>query len=452
MTQFAVRLLNRWHRMHRDHRQIARGLVIVAAFVLIAKLAGAAKEMAVAWRYGISPVVDGYLFAFSMLQMPISILTTVMTVVLIPLLAKAGAEDPAGRKRFRSELLGAVLVVGIIGYPIAVWLIESFASHFLTGMNGSARDTILAMNPWLSMLLPIGLLVGLWSSLIMAGGGHSNTFLEGAPSFAILVALLIIPGTTGSSLLWGTLAGFLAEAALLAVPLLRSRDLEAPRFSLSSPHWAPFRAGFLTVLLTQSLFSIGTILDQLYASRLDDGSIATLGYANRILALLLGLGATAVSRATLPVFSNQGHASDGHHRQMVRKWVIAMLASGFAISIATWLMAPHIVRLLFERGAFTPNDTLAVTTVLVWSLPMVPWYMAGLVMVADINARRRYRAFFGLNAVVLLVKIILLVILVPRFGLLGIPLATAGMYFASFVGLAIVHRKAAANPQPMPPP
>jgi putative peptidoglycan lipid II flippase len=452
MTQFADRWLQNWRRMHQDHRQIARGLVLVSAFVFIAKLVAAAKEMVVAWRYGISPVVDGYLFVFNVLQLPISILSTVLTVVLIPLAGQARAEDPGALKRFRAELLGAVIVIGLLLYPVSALLIHWFATNGSLRLNEATRDAILGINPWLSLLLPIGLLISLWSSWIMAGGGHSNTFLEGVPALVILAVLLAVPGTTGTSLLWGTLGGFLAEAAFLAVPLLKGNSLEAPRLSFGSPYWAPLRAGLLTVLITQLLLSVSTVLDQFFASDLGDGAIATLGYANRIIALLLGIGATAVSRATLPVFSGQANASEGHRRQVVQKWVLAMLAIGFAMAIAVWLLAPWIVRLLFERGAFTSRNTIAVTAVLVWSLPMVPWYMASLVIVADVNSRRRYKTFLGLNAINLLAKVILLLILVPPFGLTGIPLASAGMYFVSFIGLVIAHRRMAPPPPLSPSP
>ncbi|CBL44180.1 hypothetical protein HDN1F_05970 [gamma proteobacterium HdN1] len=37
-----------------QHRQIAVGFLWVSLFVFVGKLAGAAKEMVIAWRYGVS--------------------------------------------------------------------------------------------------------------------------------------------------------------------------------------------------------------------------------------------------------------------------------------------------------------------------------------------------------------------------------------------------------------
>jgi hypothetical protein len=71
----------------------------------------------------------------------------------------------------------------------------------------------------------------------------------------------------------------------------------------------------------------------------------------------------------------------------------------------------------------------------------VPWYMASLVLVADLNARRFYQIFIGVNAINLLAKCILLATLVPFLGVIGIPLATAGMYAISYASFRVVHHR-----------
>lgn len=58
----------------------------VAAFLLLGKVFGAFKEMAVAWRYGISDVVDAYQFTLVMASwLPVTIVGA-LSVVLIPVL------------------------------------------------------------------------------------------------------------------------------------------------------------------------------------------------------------------------------------------------------------------------------------------------------------------------------------------------------------------------------
>jgi len=64
---------------HPDHRAIFRGIAWVSLFVVLAKLVGAAKEMAVAYQYGVSANVDAYLFVFNFISWPVGVWFTVLT-------------------------------------------------------------------------------------------------------------------------------------------------------------------------------------------------------------------------------------------------------------------------------------------------------------------------------------------------------------------------------------
>ena len=99
-------ITTRIRNAHPDHRAIARGMVVGSLFVFLSKLAGAAKEMAVAWRYGVSEVVDAYLFIFNLLNWPVVVWFSVLSVVFIPLAATIRERSPKDLHRFRSELLG----------------------------------------------------------------------------------------------------------------------------------------------------------------------------------------------------------------------------------------------------------------------------------------------------------------------------------------------------------
>ena len=82
------------------------------------------------------------------------------------------------------------------------------------------------------------------------------------------------------------------------------------------------------MLAGQALMSFVGIIDQFFAAHLGTGAIATLSYANRILALILGLGATAVGRATLPIFSKAEAQGSAHGRRLASHWVRLLFLLG----------------------------------------------------------------------------------------------------------------------------
>src|SRR3546814_18912286 len=84
----------------------------VAFFLLLGKAAGAFKEMAVAYRYGISDAVDAYQFTMTMANwLPITIVGA-LSVVLIPVLVRTPSQGRADRARFMGELQGWEMAEG----------------------------------------------------------------------------------------------------------------------------------------------------------------------------------------------------------------------------------------------------------------------------------------------------------------------------------------------------
>src|SRR4051812_7345428 len=102
------------------HGQILEALIRVASFVLLGRAAAATKEIAVAYRYGLSEELDAYLFVFNLVTWPVAVWFSVLTVVLVPLEARVRQQSPADLPYFRSQLLGLALIVAAI-LSIVCW-------------------------------------------------------------------------------------------------------------------------------------------------------------------------------------------------------------------------------------------------------------------------------------------------------------------------------------------
>lgn len=416
-----------------DHGTILRDMTIVASFLLLAKLAAAAKEMVVAWRYGTGPIVDAYLFVFNIVGVPIAIWYSVLSVVLIPLLARLRHSDQAGEARFRLELLGCTILIGLAA-GAAVWLVVRLLLEASSlGLAPETHALALASLDWLVFLIPLGMVVHYGSVLLMASGRHANSLLEGAQPL-VLLAMLLLWNVGGIwVLIAGTLLGALAQLVLTVVAGRRGAAVGRPLFSFRSPAWADFRTGIGVMLVAQAALALTTVVDQLFAADLGVGAISTLGYSNRVLGLFLSLGATAIGRATLPIYSRVRQTDPAALPSLARRWCLLMLAGGGAVWLAGWLAGDWMVRILFERGAFTHADTLAVSQVLLWGLSQLPFYFAMFAASQAVFSFGFYRIAAALCVVSLLIKIALSFVLVPRLGLSGLMFSSTAMYVVSTI-------------------
>lgn len=411
-----------------SHRAIATGMAWVSLFVLIGKAAGAIKEMAVAYRYGVSADIDAYLFVLNIVSWPVTVWFSVLTVVLVPLEAQQRQTDELGLTRFRGELLGVTLAVGLILGVLAWLLVPLLVSGSVSGLTPATMVLAREIVPPLVLLIPLGVVIGLLSVWVMTGGRYANTLAEGVPAIVIAMAVLAFSNIGVAPLVWATVVGFVCQIAFLAVPLAGRSELAMPKFKVLAPQWQTFWQGFGIMMIGQALMSLGPIVDQFFAARLGEGSLATLTYANRIVALLLGLGATAVSRATLPVFSSIVAQTDNSVRQIAGHWIRFLFLLSLVVTIVAWVFSPWLVRLLFERGAFTTVDTAAVVDVLRYGLFQVPFYFSGLVVVSLISSQRRYGLLFWSGVIGLITKFISNSVLVEALGLNGLALSWTVVY------------------------
>lgn len=425
------RVKARWHASTEEHRSILRTALSVAAFSLVGKLATAAKDVVVAWRFGVSAVVDAYLFVFNLCNWAVLIWFSVLTVVLIPLEGRVRRESPEQLAIFRRQLLGATLVAGLIFVVVADAALPLLLRSRAVGLPAPTVALALQTVPGLAWLLLLGPLVALYSTWMMSGGRNANTLLEGVPQLGILAAVLITGGI--ESLVVGTLVGVVIQLACVAWPRIRSHEVRAPAFGLSAAAWGPFAHGFGLVLIGQVILGVSTLVDQFYAAGLGVGAISSMGYATRILGLLNTLVAITVTRATLPVFSRAGPADAARIRRIAFQWAALLALVGALAAVAGLLFGPWIVRLLFERGTFTAGDTSQVATLLRFGVLQLPFYFASLVFVSLHSSRGRYRVILLSGVVGVSVKLLAIWLLVGALGLPGLMMSTALMYLANTV-------------------
>uniref|UniRef100_UPI00333F4CA4 murein biosynthesis integral membrane protein MurJ n=1 Tax=Castellaniella defragrans TaxID=75697 RepID=UPI00333F4CA4 len=421
--------------LHADHRRIALGAARVAFFLLLGKVVGAFKEMAVAYRYGVSDVVDAYQFTLTLANwLPVT-LVGACSVVLIPALVRSRRQPEAEHFRFLRELQGVALLLGAVVAVVLLVVWPLVVPWVGRGLSGHVRE--------MSALLILGFapaaLFTIWTGLsaarLRAHERHINTLLDSMPALVILVWVLASPAGGLWPLLWGTLAGYALQSILLAaVAAWADGRPGGALLGRRSPQWSTLAAAAGIMLVGQLAMSLVGPIDQYTAARLGENANAVLGYAARLLSLALGIGAASVGRAALPVLADiQGRGDPLHARRMALKWSAGMLAVGALVVLVGWLLAPWGVALLFERGAFTARDTLVVAEVLRWGLLQLPFYFGVLILVQLLASQNRYGLMALIAVLNFLVKAVMNHVLAPVMGPSGIMLATALMYASSYV-------------------
>ena len=231
---------------------------------------------------------------------------------------------------------------------------------------------------------------------------------------------------------------------LLPIPWLRGRD-DRLRLVIDWRDPAVWRTLKLMIPVTLSLglINVNAVVDTFFASRLLDPNLApaAIDKAFRVYLLPQGMFSVAVATILFPTLSRLSARDDWDgFRETVSLGLrqIAFLLVPASAVIA--VLATPIVRLLYQRGAFTPHQTTVVAGALIaFTLGLT---FNGTMLLLN-------RSFFSLQSNWLPTAIALGNLVVNgvldaffyRFGVWGIPLSTSVVNLAGTVALIVVLRR-----------
>jgi putative peptidoglycan lipid II flippase len=92
-----------------------------------------------------------------------------------------------------------------------------------------------------------------------------------------------------------------------------------------------------------------------------------------------------------------------------------------------------LIRLIFQRGAFTSVDTDLVSRVQMCYFIQIPFYMCGMLFVRFLSSIRRNDVLMYGSAISLALDVSLNLILMRKMGVAGIALSTSMVYVLAFV-------------------
>lgn len=421
--QFAVTLLRRG-----AGSRMVSGFVLVAALTVAAKLVSFLKDAAVARFFGTGDELDAFLMAFGLLAFACSLVGGALPEAFLPVYA--GRRHRGGRRRAqRFALQSAVMHGGILllltgaAWAGAPELIRWAARGFPAEKQELAVDLLRALLPF---LLCFGM-----SFQFAAWLRAEKKFAvpTSAPMLVplVMLVLLLAEGEKADvhTLVAGTCWG--AAAHLLVLLGFVRGDLAAgcKRAGLLDPGLRQVGRSTAHYLLAGVVFSSAVVVDQIMASWLEPGSVAVLGYAEKVCAIILAVTAAPAADVLFPYFADKVARQDweGVRRQLFTSAKIILSGALPAALLLCWL-GPWIVGVLFERGSFTADDTRRVGEVLRFAALQIPFYILGGLASRVVVAMQATRFVIGLSFLGLAGNAALNWLLMWRMGVAGIALST----------------------------
>jgi putative peptidoglycan lipid II flippase len=130
------------------------------------------------------------------------------------------------------------------------------------------------------------------------------------------------------------------------------------------------------------------------------------------------------------------HDNEGLSRMFTRFLGLALVVAAFGC-VALIALSEPLIRLLYQRGAFSDSDTSLVSTVQTLFAIQLPFHIAGLIAVRLLSALQQNHILLLISSVMLVIDIVANYVLMQTLGVAGIALSTSFVFVASFILLMI---------------
>ena len=364
--------------------KLYRSFATVGGLTMVSRVLGFVRDILFAWAFGSGWVADAFNVAFRFPNLFRRLFGEgAFNSAFIPLFAKKlEGEGPDAARRFAEEAMAGLLLVLVLVSVIAMiampWLMYLLAPGFSS--NPEKFDLAVLLTriafPYLACMSLVALMSGVLNSFgRFAESSGVSIVLNLTLTVAIFIGFALgFHNEPGGGIVQalGVLIAGLLQLALLMDGLRRAGfrlGLRRPKMtddvrrlvSLGVP-------GIVSGGVTQINIMIGTMI-----ASLQPGAVSQLYYADRLYELPLAIVGIAIGVVLLPEVSR--HLRSGNEVAVMdsqnRSLELAMLLTVPA-AVALAVVPVEIIRVLFERGAFSPSDTAATSAALAifaWGLP-----------------------------------------------------------------------------------
>ena len=157
---------------------------------------------------------------------------------------------------------------------------------------------------------------------------------------------------------WAVVAAGILQLAIQIPELWRKKLLIPPKVDFKHEGVERILKLMLPALFGVSVTQINLLLNTIWASFMQDGSVSWLYSAERMTELPLGLIGVAIGTVILPSLSMSKAEQDQEKFRKMLDWAARVIVLvGVPASIALFMLSTPIIQALFQHGAFDVRDT-----------------------------------------------------------------------------------------------
>ena len=349
--------------------RILKSFFLITIAYFFSLVINVAVQVILAGQFGAGLEMDSYLVALTIPSFFILIFSTALSKVFTPIFIDYQVKK--GQTYiwvFTSNFINISALMLLLLLLAGEVFVKQCVFWLAPGLSKSSYDLAVSL---MRIFLPSVFFGGITTILTSLYYAHNRFLLPSLGlilnSAVILFAVLILKNTLGIySVAWGVFLGGVVQCIFLAPILWRRYSFS---FNMKEEGLQKFSKLLFPVLIGAFFYKAIGLIEKNIASSLSVGSISHLGYAYRIIPILLVLASSGISTILFPLLSKYASLND---------WVSVKKGFLSGISSLVILISPiviylivlriEVIKLLYERGQFTAQNTTVISSLFAYYL------------------------------------------------------------------------------------
>jgi putative peptidoglycan lipid II flippase len=344
-------------------RSVVAQTASLVGISILSPTAALFAEMALAWKFGASGVVDAYRVTVLLLTYGQQLfISFILPYVIVPIFAEYRAQGKEEDAWVLVDSVGRLLLVfGILIATLLFLRPDWVVGTVGPGLAGESKAAALLFVRWCGVaFIPI-----CWTGAACGILYAHNVFTVSpvaqlSSNLVLLFAILVGSARLGAtSLVVGILGGALVSTTIYTISLVRvRRQYGSPRIAKHFDLRSIYKAFRVAAPLLGSVIAgqSTSVVVARSLSRLPAGSIAAYGYAFKMMGIVQ-LVPSALSTILFPKLSEAWYsAGEQEFAARCAKALRAAIFIAVPLTCAAYVYRTPIVMLLLHRGAFSFSD------------------------------------------------------------------------------------------------
>ncbi|HSP22986.1 MAG TPA: lipid II flippase MurJ [Planococcus sp. (in: firmicutes)] len=422
---------------------LKKAAIWTTGLALLLKLSGFLRESIVAKEFGASDATDGYFLAFSFITLVVAMIATGFNNVFLPLYIKRRKNGTDTADTNANALLNWTVLLFVAVSIIGWFSSRSLVPFIYPNMSAGAEKIAVEMTEVFFVFMVFIALAGLLESYLQSRRIFVPTLVSKllATLMAAVFALLFSDMWGIYSVAYGFVFGTIVGAAIQIFYLIRSDYSWKPALRMESD----FRKAFLILIVPSLLNSVvgqvNLFVNKAFASGTGfEGAVTYLNNSQLIVSIPNAIYAATLAAIIFTLMSEQTDNLAKFKDTVFRGMEISFVTL-VPIAIGLFVVGDAVVAFIYERGAFTEEDTANTHLALLFYLPIIIFQGMQLILSKSMYARGKTAVVFRISVTTIAVNLLLNWLLVDKYGYTALAFAASvvSVYYFT-VSMIVVYK------------